>query len=194
MAQPVKHTPDSILDAARGLILAGGPAAASTRAVSRASGAPSGSLYHRFANRDDLLVAVWLRAQDRFLAAYLDRLSATGTEAGVAAAVIVLSWSLSHRPDASILLTYSLRDLGGDGLSPGLAEHAAANRRRLSRGICEFAARAGLPITDVTVAVVDLPYAVTRRVLSGGRTDITKETAALARAAALLLGTPVTIP
>lgn len=59
-----------MLDAVRALVLAGGPAAASARAVCQATGASSGSVYHRFPRRDDLVAAAWLRAQDRFLAAF----------------------------------------------------------------------------------------------------------------------------
>ena len=62
MAPPRKHETDVILDAARALVLDGGPRAASVAAIAKASGAPAGTLYHRFGNRDGILTAAWLRA------------------------------------------------------------------------------------------------------------------------------------
>ena len=66
MAPPRKHTTDEILDAARAIVQRDGPRAASVKAIAAASGAPVGTLYHRFGSRDGLLVAVWLRALERF--------------------------------------------------------------------------------------------------------------------------------
>ncbi|MET0995380.1 MAG: TetR family transcriptional regulator, partial [Mycobacterium sp.] len=48
MAPPRKHETDVILDATRALVLAEGPRAASVAAIATASGAPAGTLYHRF--------------------------------------------------------------------------------------------------------------------------------------------------
>lgn len=68
MAPPRKHETDVILDAARALVLDGGPRTASVAAIATASGAPAGTLYHRFGNRDGILTAAWLRALERFQA------------------------------------------------------------------------------------------------------------------------------
>ena len=63
MAPPRKHETDVILDAARALVLEGGPRAASVAAIAAASGAPAGTLYHRFGNREARDAVV--RAADR---------------------------------------------------------------------------------------------------------------------------------
>ena len=64
-----------MLDAARDLVLQSGTRAATIDRVVAASGAPKGSVYHRFATIDDLLIATWLRAvrrtQDAFLEAII---------------------------------------------------------------------------------------------------------------------------
>ncbi|MEY9213494.1 TetR/AcrR family transcriptional regulator [Thermobifida halotolerans] len=194
MPQPVKHSTDAMLDAARALVLDGGPSAASARAVSQATGAPSGSVYHRFPRRDDLVAAAWLRAQDRFLAAYLGALDQPGVRAGVEAAVTVLTWSADHPEDAVLLLRHSLRDLLRGPVSTSLGERAEANRRRLRQAVTRFAAAVGRPPADVTLAVVDLPHAVTRRVLRDRRPATPEEVAALRRAAGLLLEDPAGTP
>src|ERR1700709_146675 len=66
MAPPRKHETDVILDAARALVLGGGPRAASVAAIAKSSGAPAGTLYHRFGNRDGILTAAGLRRAGRF--------------------------------------------------------------------------------------------------------------------------------
>src|ERR1700760_3419973 len=76
MAPPRKHETDVILDATRELVLAGGPRAVSVAAIAKASGAPAGTLYHRFSNRDGVVTAAWLRALGRFQA----RALAAGTD------------------------------------------------------------------------------------------------------------------
>src|SRR6185312_6438634 len=76
MPRPLLHDPDEVLDAARDLIVEGGPRAAGIRAIAERSGAPSGSLYHRFGSRDELVARAWLRAVRRFQAGYVAALDA----------------------------------------------------------------------------------------------------------------------
>ncbi|UVS78496.1 TetR family transcriptional regulator [Actinokineospora sp. UTMC 2448] len=177
MPRPVKHSPDAMLDTARALVLAGGPAAASARAVAAALGAPSGSIYHRFPRRDDLVAAAWLRAQDRFLTAFLsaaepgaDDKSAdrTARERAVDAAVRVPTWCAENPADAGLLLRHGLADLLRGEVSPDLATRAAGNNARLEAAVRALAEETGIPLEDVILAVVDLPYGLTRRVLRSG--------------------------
>ncbi|GII77442.1 putative transcriptional regulator, TetR family protein [Sphaerisporangium rufum] len=187
MPQPVKHSIEAMLDAARALVLAGGPAAASARAVCQATGASSGSVYHRFPRRDDLVAAAWLRAQDRFLHAYLDALEPASAEAAAHAAVSVLTWCGAHPEDAALLLRHSLRDLLRGDISPALAARAEADRQALDAALTATAAATGIALPDLILAVVDLPYAVARRTLRDGATPTPADAAALHRAATLLL-------
>ena len=68
MARPRTHDIDSLLDAAERLLAVNGSSAVTVRALARATGAPSGTLYHAFGSRADLLGRMWLRAAERFLA------------------------------------------------------------------------------------------------------------------------------
>jgi len=185
--QPIKFSADVMLDAVRTLVLAGGPAAASARAVCAATGASSGSVYHRFPRRDDLVAAAWLRAQDRFLRVYLHALRAPGRDAAIEAAVTVLSWSRDCPADAVLLLRYSLADLLRGDISPALAERADTNQHALRDALRTLADAIGHRLQDVVLAVVDLPYAVTRRTLRDGGTPTDDDLAAVRRAATLLL-------
>jgi AcrR family transcriptional regulator len=62
MGRRALYSADQILDAARDLAAQSGPAAVTIAALGSAlGGAPSGSLYHRFASRNELLGRLWLR-------------------------------------------------------------------------------------------------------------------------------------
>ena len=87
MAPPRKHDTDAILDAARALVLTAGPRAASVAAIAKASGAPTGTLYHRFGNRNGILAAAWLRALDRFQSRAIAAAADSPVETAVAVAV-----------------------------------------------------------------------------------------------------------
>ncbi|GAB3479955.1 TetR family transcriptional regulator [Nocardiopsis coralliicola] len=186
MPRPVKHSRDAILDAAADLILDAGAASASASAVAAAVGAPSGSVYHRFPRRDDLVAAAWLRAQDRFLGPYLEALGGSGPQAGPDAACTVLTWCAEHRRDAALLLRYGIRDLlRGDAAEA--ERRAGDNRGRLTDAIESYAARWGRPRADVVLAVADLPYATVRRLLRAQAPATADDVAALRRTAEAVL-------
>ncbi|MEV4123664.1 TetR family transcriptional regulator [Nocardia sp. NPDC049707] len=169
MAPPRKHDTDVILNAARTLVLTDGPRAASVAAIAAASGAPVGTLYHRFGNRNGVLTAAWLRALERFQ----DRVKAAATEpdpveAGVAMAVASIHFARELPEDAKLLLSLRPSDLldGGpdaefrarrDQMNAPLIDHM----RRIAAA--RFGRAGDREIDAVTRAVVDLPYAALRR-------------------------------
>ena len=109
MAPPRKHDTDTILDAVRALALRDGPRAVSVAAIARESGAPVGTLYHRFRSRDGLVSAAWRRALERFHVVWLE--AARDPEPGPAMAVSVITFARTHPDDAQLLLTLRRRDL-----------------------------------------------------------------------------------
>jgi len=170
LAPPRKHETDPILDAARALVLRDGPRAASVAAISKASGAPVGTLYHRFGSRDGLLVEVWIRALARFqqiaLAAATD--IDDPVERGVALARASLDFAALHPEDARLLLAVRRDDLldaaPDDALKHRLTEMNAplvAEATAIARALHGQADARSL--AAVTRAVVDLPYAAVRR-------------------------------
>jgi AcrR family transcriptional regulator len=116
MPRTATHDPDRILDAARALLLDGGPRAASVAAIAKASGAPVGTLYHRFGTRDELLAAVWLRAVARFADGYLAAGAQTNkdddpTQTAAAMAAAVVAFARAAPDDTQLLLGGGLADL-----------------------------------------------------------------------------------
>ncbi|MFI5778596.1 TetR/AcrR family transcriptional regulator [Nocardia sp. NPDC051570] len=169
MAPPRKHDTDVILDAARALVLREGPRAASVSAIAAASGAPVGTLYHRFGNRNGVVVETWIRALDRFQQRALAAADEPDpVEAAVAMAAATIEFGRDLPEDARLLLELRPGDLLDGAPDPRM-------RERLDRMNAPLIERVHV-LTDqlygvddeqtvdrVVLAVVDLPYAVLRR-------------------------------
>lgn len=169
MAPPRKHDTDVILDAARTLVLTDGPRAASVAAIAEASGAPVGTLYHRFGNRNAVLTAAWLRALERFQSRVIDAADAADpVDAGVAMVRASVLFGRELPDDARLLLNLRPSDLldGGpdaefrttlDRMNAPLIGHL----RRIAHDLagCD----GDRELDAVSRAVVDLPYAALRR-------------------------------
>jgi AcrR family transcriptional regulator len=176
VAPPRKHDTDRILDAARALVLRDGPRAASVAAIARESGAPVGTLYHRFSSRDGVLAAAWLRALEGFqrralaAAAHPDPL-----EAAVAMASSQVSFAEAQPEDARLLLTVRRDDLLDADPDDRFRARLDAINEPLEATLTELTrslrGRADARARDaVTRAVVDLPNAAIRRYArDGGR-------------------------
>jgi AcrR family transcriptional regulator len=169
MAPPRKHDSDCILDATRTLVLRDGPRAASVAAIARESGAPVGTLYHRFGNRDGVLAAAWLRALERFqrhaltAAADPDPLAAA-----VAMAVSQVAFAREQLEDARLLLTLRRDDLLDADPGEELRARLDAINEPLLAKLLELtqALRASTDpraLDAITRVVVDLPNAAVRR-------------------------------
>lgn len=168
MAPPRKHETDAILDATRALVLAEGPRAASVAAIAKVSGAPAGTLYHRFGNRNGVLTAAWLRALERFQSRALAAAGENAVEAAVGMGVAAVDFARSVPDDARLLLTIRPRDLLDGAPDPEFTATLAAMNAPLIERLRELA-RAIYGKDDersmdaMSRAVVDLPYAVVRR-------------------------------
>lgn len=174
MAPPRKHETDAILDAARALVLTEGPRAAGVAAIAKASGAPVGTLYHRFGNRDGILKATWLRGIERFQRRAMAADGATPVDVAVAMAGAVLQFARDEPEDARLLLTIRRADLLDGGpdadFDATLADMNAPVFERLhelARGI--FARDDDRAMDAVMRAVADLPYATVRRHIDDGK-------------------------
>lgn len=168
MAPPRKHETDVILDAARALVLDGGPRAAGVAAIAKASGAPAGTLYHRFGNRDGILTAAWLRALERFQTRALAADGETAADIAVAMAVAAVSFARARPEDARLLLTIRPGDLLDGEPDASFQQTLAAMNAPLIERIAMLARQLygnnkPRSVDAVARAVADLPYAVVRR-------------------------------
>lgn len=174
MARPATHDPGAILDAARTLVLEGGPRGAGVAAIAGASGAPVGTLYHRFGTRDALLAAVWLRALTRFRDDYLaagraeDDAVGDPVRAAGAMAASVVAFARRWPDDAQLLMRTTLADLlDAPPAAAVLAAQEAVNApldaalRELARRL--YGRATARHVDRVRLAVVDLPAGALRR-------------------------------
>src|ERR1700679_1862587 len=105
MVRGSKFDPAEFVDAALLLLSEGGPSAVTMSAIARRSGAPTGSIYHRFPSRSAVVAAAWLRALTDFAGAIEAAL-----EPGPAATALV-AWSRSHPREARALFLNAPADL-----------------------------------------------------------------------------------
>jgi AcrR family transcriptional regulator len=160
---------ERILDAAAAHIAEHGPRT-SVAAVARSMGAPSGSIYHRFASRDALIATVWLRALRSFQAGFLAALDDPDIDrAAVAAARHVPEWCARSLDDAMVLHRHRIEDLVASWpleLAPDrdtLNRDLYASLRRHASD--RYGTTSGGALDRTTFALVDVPGAAVRRFL-----------------------------
>jgi AcrR family transcriptional regulator len=137
------------------------------------SGAPTGSIYHRFASREDLLAETWLATMAAFQAGFVATLNETSEPAGLAAALFAVRWARSNLEAARLLVLYRRQDFVRGELPERLREAAAQLAAELADAIAKFALIAfgnrGLAAKQRAVfLVLDLPNAAMRRYLAAG--------------------------
>lgn len=168
MAPPRKHETDLILDTTRALVLAEGPRAASIATIAKVSGAPVGTLYHRFGNRNGILTATWLRALERFQSRAMAAEAASAVETAAAMAVAAVSFARELPEDARLLLTIRPGDLLDGEPDTAFQQTLAAMNKPLLERMGNLARQLygrsdPRSLDAVARAVADLPYAIVRR-------------------------------
>jgi AcrR family transcriptional regulator len=168
VAPPRKHETDVILDATRALVLSDGPRAAGVAAIARASGAPAGTLYHRFGNRNGILTAAWLRALERFQSRAMAADGETPLETAVAMGVAAVQFARATPEDARMLLTIRPSDLLDGEPDAAFETRLATMNAPLIERVRELARQVfgnddARTMDAIARAVVDLPYAAVRR-------------------------------
>ncbi|MET1079591.1 MAG: TetR/AcrR family transcriptional regulator [Pseudomonas sp.] len=101
MVRLTKFTEEMFLDAAIELAAQCGGSAVSIAAIARKTGAPVGSLYHRFASREELLAHAWLKVRSQYRQQIADLWGERDTWLAVAA---FLQWCRSAPLQARFLL------------------------------------------------------------------------------------------
>lgn len=174
MPRPQRHPTDVMLDAARDLLNAQGPQSATIDAIAADSGAPIGSIYHRFGSRGELIARLWIRAVERSQRSFLAALEhPRPEEAALAAAMSILDFCAQHPGDARLLVTFRREDLIGSLPEGSLAEELTQLNRPVERAMANLAerlygSRSRSAVNRAVLAVFDLPYGAVRRYLIAG--------------------------
>lgn len=171
MGRPPRYSTDRLLAEAVALAAEGGAAAVTMQGVARAVGAPSGSLYHRFAARPHLLAEVWRAALATFLDDWWRRVHDEANPGRAAAATV--RWARTHRSLARVLLLRSAEDFVGSDAPGETRDAVRALRQRSLDHLATLAARY-LGRADpeamerASFALAQVPVAALRRPLRTG--------------------------
>ena len=175
MPRPAKYDEDDILKAAATIAASQGPRAATITAIAHAIGAPSGSIYHRFHTRDELLGRLWLNKaaifQDRWTTA-LDKPDAE--EAGLAAALSLPRTVREDFKGARIMLLHRREDFLSSSWSTEMQSEAKRLREQVEDSLGQitrrlFGKNSVLARQISTFAVLDLPFSAVRRFVALGQ-------------------------
>lgn len=168
MGRAAKYTDQDVLDAALEIVAEEGASAATAVAIAKRLGAPSGSIYHRFASRDLILAALWVRTVRRFQRGFLEALAAEDTAQAVRRAVAhVLEWSATHRSEARILAMYRREDLLAQWPEE-LGEDLSSLNEDVKRAVrhfttTHFGSADATSLGKARFALIELPYAAVRQ-------------------------------
>lgn len=186
-----------MLDAARDLLLGEGSRSATIEAIADASGAPTGSIYHRFGSRDELIARLWIRAVYRSQASFLAALQRDEPrEAALAAAMSIVDFCEEHPADAQLLVAFRREDLIRAIPDGALADELEALNRPVKRAVVQLARRlydrrSNAALERTLLAVFDLPYGAARRHLIAGRPLPSGLRADVFRAVAVVVDEPL---
>jgi AcrR family transcriptional regulator len=123
-----KYSEEDFFVAALAIIAERGASEVTVAAVSERLGSPTGSFYHRFASRDALLGALWLRAVLQFQAGIGAALEAAD---GLKAALHTPAWVRKNPDQARLLLLYDRKDFEHGEWPRALRERVADMTRRM---------------------------------------------------------------
>ncbi|MFW0785155.1 TetR/AcrR family transcriptional regulator [Gordonia sp. CPCC 206044] len=163
MGRPRRYDIDELLDHARRLWLAGGVTDVTIRALSAASGASNGAVYHAFGSRDGLLARVWAREAQGFLAFQRDQVTHALNEGGpecafVAASLAPATYAENDAQGARVLLSAHLDDF----ITSELDDETRHRLRRLRADLGELLVELSSALWDRTdrTAVAAVQYGV----------------------------------
>ncbi|MFF7941327.1 TetR/AcrR family transcriptional regulator [Nocardia gamkensis] len=169
MARPRRFTDDQILDAARDLLADPATTRPTIAAISAASGVHTGSIYVRFASREELLARLWLRSIQRFHTGFVAALS--GADPLLAAAMHLPRYCRAHPTEARAMKMFRREELLEVGSAELRADIAAVNDRMndaLRAAVAtEFGEADERRMAIAVAAVKAIPYGLVREYIAG---------------------------
>lgn len=169
MGRPARHAEATILESAKRLSAELGPQQLTIAAVARGAGAPVGSIYHRYASRDEILAAVWLDLIEDFQARFLAELEGgDAIAAGLAAVRYSCRWVRRHPRDSRLMLLHRREDFAAARWPASYRRRADALAaqavERLRAYALRLLGRSGpTELRIVRFVLVDLPMAALKR-------------------------------
>ncbi len=175
MGRQSRFSRSDLTGAALRLIAAHGPAGVTVAGVAREAGAPTGSIYHRYRSREQLLAELWMDVVEGFQAVFADRLAAAGDiDGAVDTARVMTAWTREHPLEARLLLLHRRQDFVAGDWPAELVDRAAALEPQLGGALRGFARRAfaradGDALVRLRFALLDAPFAAVKPYVQAGK-------------------------
>ncbi|MFC8386166.1 TetR/AcrR family transcriptional regulator [Nocardia sp. NPDC057272] len=164
MARPRLFTDEQMLDAARDLLADPAITRPTVTAITRAAGVHAGSIYVRFASRDELLARLWLRSIRRFHEGFITAL--TGPAPLLAAATFLPRYCRAHPTEARAMKMFhrdELLEVGAEDLRAAIAGvNDGMNAALLTAVVTEFGVADDRSLAIAGAAVKAIPYGLVR--------------------------------
>jgi len=150
--------------AALRLVADRGPQAVTIAALAKEVGAPTGSIYHRYRSRGQLLAELWMDVVEGFQDGFVASLAqASDIEGAAATARYMASWTREHPLEARLLLLHRRQDFMSGEWPAELAERAAALEPQVGSALRSYAARAfgrtdAETLSRLRYALLDAPF------------------------------------
>ncbi|MGW6697379.1 TetR/AcrR family transcriptional regulator [Nocardia sp. NPDC055049] len=164
MARPRLFTDEQVLDAARDLLADPAITRPTVTAITRAAGVHAGSIYVRFASRDELLARLWLRSIRRFHEGFITAL--TGPAPLLAAATFLPRYCRAHPTEARAMKMFhrdELLEVGAEDLRAAIAGvNDEMNAALLTAVVTEFGVADDRSLAIADAAVKAIPYGLVR--------------------------------
>ena len=165
MARPASYSRADILTSARDVAANAGPSEMSIAELGEHLGAPTGSIYHRFKSKDELLATVWLDTVETFQAAVFEQIDHGCDPAELAG--FVVRWCRDNHTLAKLLNLYRRSEWLGDRVGEETTKRAEALNVPIKKMITDAAERwlgnkTPRAFEIVQLAIITLPSAGVR--------------------------------
>lgn len=175
MGRQSKFERAGLAEAALRLVARHGPQALTMGALAKEAGAPTGSIYHRYASRAQLLGELWMDVVESFQRGFTEELGRANDVAGATvAAQFMLVWTRQHPLEARLLLLHHRRDFVAGEFPANLVERATALEPQLALALRSFARRlCGRASADALLrlrfALLDAPFGGIKPYVQSGK-------------------------
>lgn len=165
MPAHAKYTHDEILEAAARITSCDGLGKLTVSEVCRELGAPSGSVYHRFPSRAELVANLWLSVVESFQQSVLPKLQHNDPRAALADSIAAaFDWVEDNPNQAHVLLLHHQRDFKSGTWPSDLEDRAREQAANLSAAHKHFVTSLPPPRPQPAVATLAL-FGITQAAL-----------------------------
>ncbi|MCM2312803.1 MAG: TetR/AcrR family transcriptional regulator [Steroidobacteraceae bacterium] len=174
MGRKARFGRQDIRGAALRLVAERGPGQLTMAAVAAEAGAPTGSIYHRYRSRDELLAELWMEVVERFQHEFV---AALGTARDLPSLAAVAGhmprWAREHPLESRLLLLHRRQDFVSGDWPPEFATRAAALEPQLGQALRRCAAQLGLVGSEamprLRYALLDAPFGALKPYIQPGK-------------------------